>query len=285
MNQKNEIIPDSTAVRVALWRAMHVQLDAKPHVLEDDIGIKLVNPDEGWRNRPDMHPQGTAPFRASIVARARFIEDLVKEEVSKGLSQYVMLGAGLDTFAQRHPEIASQLKIFEIDKPDTQAWKAQRLNEIGHKMPSGLQFVPIDFESGESWWDGLINAGFDTKKTALVTSIGVSMYLTREAIKETLQQMTRLAPGSKFVMTFMLPLELVNPEDKFGYERSLKGAQASGTPFISFFTPQEMLELASEVGFKKVEHQSTIGMTSRYFADRADGLRPSSGEELLIAST
>lgn len=285
MNQKAEFIPDSTAVRVALWRAMHVQIDAKPLVLEDEIGIKLVNPDEGWRNRPDMHPQGTAPFRASIVARARFIEDLVEEEVSRGLSQYVMLGAGLDTFAQRHPDIASKLKIFEIDKPETLAWKAQRLNDIGLQIPSSLKFVPVNFESGESWWDGLAKAGFDTKKAALVTSIGVSMYLTREAIKETLQQMTRLAPGSKFVMTFMLPLELVNPEDKFGYERSLKGAEASGTPFISFFTPVQMLELAREMGFKKVEHQSTLGMTSRYFADRADGLRPSSGEELLIAST
>src|SRR5437868_2165902 len=93
--------PDSTAVRVALWRAIHVQLDPRPHVLEDEIGLRLAAPDEGWRSRPDMDPQGTSPFRASIVARARFIEDLVVERAGHGVRQYVILGAGLDTFAQR----------------------------------------------------------------------------------------------------------------------------------------------------------------------------------------
>lgn len=284
MEKKPTYTPDSTAVRVALWRAMHVQMDAQPHVLEDEIGIKLVAPDEGWRNRPDMHPQGTAPFRASIVARARFIEDLVAEQASHGVNQYVMLGAGLDAFAQRRPEVASKLQVFEIDKPDTQAWKSQRLTELGFPIPKWLHFVPVDFESGASWWDQLIAAGFDAKKPAVVTSIGISMYLTQEAIKDTLKKMTRLAPGSKFIMTFMLPLDLVAPEDRIGYERSLKGAQASGTPFISFFSPEEMLALAQSIGFKKVEHQSTANMISRYFADRADGLKPSTGEEFLIAT-
>src|SRR5260221_14783035 len=105
---------DSTAVRVALWRAMHVQVDPPPHVLEDEIGLRLVAPDESWRRRPDMDPDGTRPFRASIVARARFIEDLVVEKAGQGVGQYVILGAGLDSFAQRRPEIASQLLVFEV---------------------------------------------------------------------------------------------------------------------------------------------------------------------------
>ncbi|HAZ12974.1 MAG: methyltransferase [Bdellovibrionales bacterium GWA2_49_15] len=285
MEKRQTIMPDSTAVRVALWRAMHVQVDARPHVLEDEIGLKLVAPDEGWRNRPDMHPQGTAPFRASIVARARFIEDLVAELVNHGVGQYVILGAGLDTFAQRRPEIGSKLRVFEIDKPDTQAWKRQRLIELGLPIPAWLRFVPMDFESGASWWGQLLAAGFDSKRPAIVTSIGVSMYLTHAAIKDTLRQMANLAPSSKFIMTFMLPLDLVDPEDRPGYERSLKGAQASGTPFISFFSPEEMLTLAHEIGFMQVEHLSTASMTPRYFAGRTDGLRPSSGEELLIATT
>src|SRR5579883_2698611 len=100
---------DQTAVRVALWRALHVQVDPPPHVLEDEIGLKLVAPDGAWRERPDMHVQGTRAFRASIVARARFIEDLVAEEAGRGVEQYVLLGAGLDTFAQRRPDIASRL--------------------------------------------------------------------------------------------------------------------------------------------------------------------------------
>ena len=109
--------PDSSAVRVALWRALHVQVDAQPHVFEDEIGLRLVAPDEGWRRRPDMHPQGTSGYRAAIVGRARFVEDLVAEQFGQGVRQYVILGAGLDTFAQRRPEIASHMRVFEIDRP------------------------------------------------------------------------------------------------------------------------------------------------------------------------
>ncbi len=281
----NQTIPDSTAVRVALWRALHVQVDSPPHILVDEIGLKLVNPNEGWQQRPDMHPQGTKTFRASIVARARFIEDFVENEVThKRIDQYVILGAGLDTFAQRRPEVASKIQVFEVEKSDTLKWKKQRLHELGYSIPSWLHFVPVNFESHLAWWKELTESGFDIKKPTFVTSMGVSMYLTKSAIIEMLQLMMTLAPGSKFIMTFMLPLELVNSEDRLGYERAIKGAQTSGTPFISFFTPEEMIKLAIEVGFKNVEHQSTSGMTPRYFSNRADGLKPSTGEELLIVS-
>src|SRR5207237_10523487 len=120
------IVPDSTAVRVALWRALHVEADPPPHVLKDVVGLKLVAPPDGWRNRPDMSPF-TRPFRASIVARARFVEDLVAEQVARGVGQYVILGAGLDTFAQRRPDLASRLLAFEIDQPGPNDWKRHRL--------------------------------------------------------------------------------------------------------------------------------------------------------------
>src|ERR1700730_15682710 len=120
MSDERAAAPDSTAVRWALCRAMHVEVDSPPHVLEDEIGLRLAAPDDGWRRRPDMDPQATRLFRASIVARARFIEDLVVEQAARGLSQYVILGAGLDTFAQRRPEIASGLKVFEVDRTGPQ---------------------------------------------------------------------------------------------------------------------------------------------------------------------
>jgi O-methyltransferase involved in polyketide biosynthesis len=101
MNDKQAIGPEDTAVRVALWRAIHVQVDPPPHVLEDQIGLELVAPAEDWRDRPDMHPQFIAPFRASIVGRARFIEDLVAERAAAGVGQYVILGAGIDTISRR----------------------------------------------------------------------------------------------------------------------------------------------------------------------------------------
>jgi methyltransferase (TIGR00027 family) len=282
MNKIKNLVPDSTAVRVALWRAMHVELDDKPHVFEDQIGLRLIAPDDDWKNRLDMHPEGTRPFRASIVLRSRFIEDLVQEESSHNICQYVLLGSGLDTFAQRRPQLASKLKIFEIDKSLTLNWKKQRLLEEGFEISSWLKFVPVDFESNASWWQELLNAGFDSQRPAIVTSIGVSMYLTIDAIKEMLQQIKQLKAGSKFIMTFMLPLDLVEPQDRFGYEMSLKGTKASGTPFISFFSPQEMLHLAKEMGFEKLEHLSSLDLAARYLKGRTDGLWPSSGEEFLI---
>ncbi len=285
MGNGEAFMPDSTAARVALWRALHVQSDLPPHVLEDEIGLKLLAPDEGWKNRPDMHPQGTRPFRASILARARFIEDLVIEQADQGVRQYVLLGAGLDSFAQRRPEIASKLTVFEIDRPGTQAWKRQRLTELGFGVPAWLRFVPVNFEANESWLDRLVAGGFDTKKPAVVASTGVSMYLTTEAITLTLRQMAGLAPGSTFAMTFLLPLELADPEIRPWLELAEKGARASGTPFISFFTPAEMISLGREAGFKEIRHVSAETLAQRYFAGRSDGLRPPRNtEEFLVAS-
>lgn len=275
--------PDSTAVRVALWRALHAQVDPPPHVLEDEIGLRLVAPDDGWRRRPDMNPDATRRFRASIVARARFIEDLIEEQAAHGVSQYVILGAGLDTFAQRRPEVASRLLVFEVDQPGTQAWKRQRLVELGFGVPDWLRLVPVDFEAGDAWWQRLGIAGFDASRPAVVASTGVSMYLTRDAIAATLRQVATLAAGTTLVMTFILPLELVEPEERPGLEAAERGARASGTPFVSFFAPSEMLALGRGAGFREVRHVSGALLAQRYFAGRTDGLRPGS-EELLVAT-
>jgi len=286
MTDEQDIAPDSTAARVALWRALHVQSDAPPHVLEDEIGLKLLAPNEDWRSRGDMDPQFTRPFRASIVARARFIEDLVVEEVGRGVGQYVILGAGLDSFAQRRPEVASHLKVFEIDQPGPQAWKRQRLIELGFGVPDWLRFVPVDFEAGGSWREGLMSAGFDESQPAIVVSTGVSMYLSKEANSATLREVAALASGSTFAMTFLLPLELADPEVRPGLEMAEKGARASGTPFVSFFIPEEIQELAYEAGFDEARHVSAADLTQRYFAGRTDGLRPpNNAEELLVART
>jgi methyltransferase (TIGR00027 family) len=277
--------PDSTAVRVALWRALHVQVDPLPHVLEDELGLQLAAPDEDWRGRGDMEPRFTSTFRASIVVRARFVEDLVVEHAGTGIGQYVILGAGLDTFAQRRPEIASRLRVFEVDQPAPQLWKRQRLIELGLGVPDWLRLVPVDFESGGSWWEALVTAGFDAEQPAVVASTGVSMYLTKDANAATLRQIASLPSGSTLVMSFMLPLELLDEADRAGLQAARNGAQASGTPFISFFAPEEMLEMARDAGFTDVEHISAADLNERYFAGRTDGLRTSRGEELLVART
>src|SRR5215212_8663407 len=191
MPEKPSAGPDSTAVRVALWRALHVEADPPPHVLEDEVGLKLAAPEDGWRDRPDMSPF-TRPFRASIVARGRFIEDLVAERVARGVGQYVILGAGLDTFAQRRPDLASRLVVFEVDRPGPQAWKRERLVDLGLGIPSFLRLVPVDFEAGDAWWERLAASGFDSGRPAIVASTGVSMYLTKDANAATLRHVAAL---------------------------------------------------------------------------------------------
>jgi len=285
MNGQQSSTADPTAVRVALWRALHVEIDPPPHILEDEVGLRLVAPDEHWRERPDMHPQGTRGFRAGIVARARFVEDFLLEQFHRGVRQYVILGAGLDTFAQRAPGSMPSLRIFEVDQPGTQEWKRRRLQDLGFGIPENLRFVPVDFERGDSWWDELMGSGFDSTRPAVVASTGVSLYLTREANAATLAQVAALAPGSSLAMTFYLPLELIDPADRPLQEMVQERARAAGTPFLSFFSPEEIKALALETGFRAAAHVSRAETIQRYFADRTDGLVPASGEEFLIATT
>jgi len=285
MSRSPKAVPDDSAVRVALWRALHVLDDAPPHVFEDTVGLELAAPAAGWRQRGDMSAF-TRPFRASIVARARFVEDVVAEQVARGVAQYVILGAGLDTFAQRRPDLGARCRVFEVDEPNTQAWKQRRLVELGRGVAPWLRFVPVDFERGEPWRERLTAAGFDAQRPAVVASTGVSMYLTKDAVAATLRAVASLAAGTTFVMSFMLPIERAEPALRPGIEAAERGARANGTPWLSFFTPEALLALAREAGFADAQHVSADELSARYFAGRGDGLRvPSHSEELLVATT
>lgn len=274
--------PDNTALRTALWRALHLLTDDKPYIIEDKVGYDLIKPEKDWQERPDM--KYTKRLRASIVARARFVEDLAKEQIAKGVKQYVLLGAGLDSFAQRNTKITSQVAIYEIDQPDTLAWKKEKLIENGYKITNNLHFVPVDFETS-SWWTELLNQGFDNTQKAFVSCTGVTLYLTKEAIIETLKKMTSLASGSTIAIAFYLPLEQLDKEDRPMQEIAIKGAAASGTPFVSFFSVDEIIKLAQDVGLKEINTASTKDMTDKYFSDRTDNLVPASGEFFLVAKT
>lgn len=279
---KPELAPEPTAVRVALWRALHLEVDQKPPVLVDKIGLELAAPHADWRARPDMNPEWTKLFRGSILGRACFVEETLKSELEKGVKQYVILGAGLDTFAQREPEIAKQLSIYEVDQPGPQEWKKKRLVECGYGNPDYLHFVPVNFEERSSWWERILAEGFDPSKPAVVVSTGVTMYITKEATAATMRQIEALAFGSTYITTFMPPLELIAEDERTVAEQVNKAAHAAGTPFISFYSPQEIVALATECGLRAARHV-TGGEMARYFAGRTDGLRWSTGEQLMIA--
>ncbi len=159
------------------------------------------------RRAPAVTGQALSPGHA-------LIEDLVIGHAARGIVQYVILGAGLDTFAQRKPEAASHLRIFEVDQPAPSAWKRRRLIDLGFGIPERLRLVPVDFEAGQSEWESLAAAGFDARQAAVVASTGLSMYLTHETNLAMLRRIATLAPGSILAMTFLLPLDLLDPAER-----------------------------------------------------------------------
>lgn len=282
MKERNDG-PEPTAERVAFWRALHALADPQPHILDDLIGLELAAPPEGWRSRGDMHLRGSARARASIVARSRLTEDVVRREAARGTTQYVLLGAGLDTFAQRMGGSEQVIRVFEVDQPQTQGWKARRLKECGYGIPEHLKLVPVDFEHGADWFDALLAAGFDPSLPAVFSVLGVTLYLRRETNAAILRRIGSLPAGTVLCASFMVPLELVHASERLMRRRTEQGAKSRGTPFISFYTPQEFLLACREAGFGDISHVSALDLAELYFKDRHDGLRPSSSEEMAIA--
>lgn len=266
---------DSTAVRTALWRALHTIVDAEPLILDDPLGLQIAGVGDDWRARPDMDPDRTMPNRASIVTRSRAVED---ELARSGLRQYVLLGAGLDTFAQRH---SGTVRVFEIDQPATQAWKRERLETLDLPLPT---LVPVDFEAGDSWRDRVVAAGLDLGAPAFVSMLGVAMYLSPDALHDTLSQAASLASGSVMAFTTSRPIETAPPAIRPILAEASAGAAASGHPWLSLLGPDDAAALARGAGFSSVQVLTSQDLHDRYFAGRRDGLSPVGGEDLVIAT-
>ena len=284
--------PDVTAVITALWRRAHMVLDDEPHVLDDDLGFRLANvpevlaaagfqPGEAWLGHPAMQAR---PWRASVVARARLVEDLVADRSRDGLAQFVILGAGLDTYALRHARDGDALLVFEVDHPRTQHWKQARLHALGLPVPQALRFAPFDFESGSSWVAALGDAGFDPASPAVVALAGLTQYLTQDAIQQTMRDVAGLAPATTYVATFIVPPEAADPADRDLVALTAQINKARGTPWLSTFTPDQFARLALESGLHDPTIITSGTLTDRYFSGRGDALRPCSGEQILTAS-
>lgn len=275
---------DQIAIRDALWTSLHLHIDPSPHVFTDEIAEKIVG-DKDWRNRWDMNSDFSKTMRAMIVKRARFIEDLVIEEIQKGVSQYVILGAGLDTFSQRHPDLASKIDVYEIDRPGLQEWKRQRLTELGYTIGAKLHFVPVDFEAQKSWMEELVNAGFDASRPAIVASSGQAMYLTKEWNQSTLNQVARFVPGSTFVMSFLISPEELEEKELAETILIKKRAKEMGASFLCLFSPAELVSMAEKAGFKNCTYVPARKLNQLYFLKRPDRLNAGTAEGFLIGRT
>ena len=221
-----------TALGVAWMRALHQVLDCKPLILEDEPIVELLGRyyvEQACKMQARFQSPGARLLRSHVVLRSRFTEDRLEQALDRGVEQFVILGAGYDTFFARQPEWARKLRIFEIDQPGPQAWKRRRLVELGYGIPEWLHLVPVDFEANAPWWEQLAATGFDPGRPTVIASTGVTMYLTKDATAATLRRIAGLAPGSTLAMTFLLPTGLLDDADRPGLRTSEEGARAAGT--------------------------------------------------------
>jgi methyltransferase (TIGR00027 family) len=226
------------------------------------------------RDGSDWRAQDRAGgLRAFIAMRSRFAEDGLAAAVSRGVHQYVLLGAGLDTFAYRAGAFFSGVTVFEIDHPATQAWKRARLVEAGIAVPPNVVYAPVNFES-ETLADGLARAGFDFSRPAFFAWLGVTPYLSRAIVMETLKYIaTSTAPGSEIVFDYAQPVEALDAAQRANFEAMAQRVAAAGEPFKSAFEPAELARDLYALGFSSVEDFDAAALNPVYFANRTDGLK------------
>ena len=262
-------------MRVAMRRAAHQLFDAAPRVLEDPIAVPIIGPEAARRitDSPSKQQRSVArSARAFMAVRSRFAEDALARAVARGTGQYVILGAGLDTFAYRNPHPGGTLRVFEVDHPATQAWKRRKLAAASIAAPSSLTYVPVDFER-ESLADRLAAAGFDPARPAFFTWLGVTMYLTEEAFASTLSLVARTAPGGGVAFDYAVPRSQLGWRERFALAWLSYRVAKAGEPFRSFFDPAALRARLEGAGLTAIDDLDRDAINARYFASRPDGLR------------
>ena len=257
-----------TALGVAIRRAAHQLMD-RPPVLNDPIAVRLVGSGFPRQMERAMHPVGR-DFRGFMAARSRYAEDHLAGAVTRGVTQYVVLGAGLDTFAYRNPFPA--LRVFEVDFPATQAWKRSMLEEAGIPLPDRLTFVPLDFEH-HTLADGLAGAGLDAGSAAFFGWLGVVPYLTLAAFRSTLETIARLPAGTGVSFDYAVDRETLSALGRKAFDALAGRVAAAGEPFRLFFTPQTLESELRRAGFQRIEQVDSEKLNELYFTNRADGLK------------
>jgi methyltransferase (TIGR00027 family) len=254
-----------TAHTVAVMRAAHLIIEGDPPVLNDTVAVRLLGPAMEAQIRARVDELQTPPalgLRSHVVLRSRFAEDTLMDAVADGVEQYVLLGAGLDTFAYRQPEWAHGLTVIEVDHPGTQGAKRRALAAAGIEIPPNVRFADIDFER-ETLSQGLARCGVDTAKPTFFSWLGVTMYLTRDAIEATLRTVLSFPKRSGIVLTYA--------HSDSANSRMATGSASAGEPWVSYFTPDELGAMLRSLGFSDVSHLSREEAERRYYANRADG--------------
>ena len=273
--------PSRTAERVALRRAAH-QLWDTPRVFDDPLALKIISEDaagELTRSRPTEVPPDRH-LRAFLAARSRYAEDQLARAVSRGARQYVILGAGLDTFAYRNP--FPGLRVFEVDHPTTQAWKRKRLKLARIALPDSLTFVPVDFE-GETLAHGLEQAGIIANQPAFFSWLGVTPYLATETVLATLRWLIATCAKNGVVFDYAVPRSKLDPSYWPGFDALASRVADAGEPFVGFFDPAELARDLKLMGFAHMEDLGAKEINARYFNHHSDGLQTGGAGRLMCA--
>lgn len=260
-----------TAMGAAFQRAAHLVVDGEPKIFVDSLAQRLLglSDDDVVRARVNFEVS-----TAAWVLRSRYTEDRLADAAARGVSQYVILGAGLDTFAYRATGPLTAVRVFEVDTPDSQTWKGHRLAELNIAVPPTCVFVPCDFET-QFLADAFALSSFEDRKATFVSWLGVTQYLNRSAIMETLRWIAGLGPATEVVLTYCVPDARSDP--------SVRYAEQTGARFVSVFAPDDMVELLGQLGFAAAQPLTLEEARARYFAGRTDGLDVGSTERLVWA--
>jgi methyltransferase (TIGR00027 family) len=271
--------PSETALAVAAFRAAH-RADHLPVIFDDPLAGDLTS--EEWRARlavpgavaAMIDDLGLLPIQGQVVGRARYLDEQLEAAVADGIAQYVLLGAGLDSFAWRRPDLAGRLRVIELDHPTTQHYKRQRLTELGIGVPEGVELAAVDLEC-TSVGAALAGTSFDPERPAFFSWMGVVVYLTRAAFEATLADVAAATvPGSRFLFDYPVPPALLRDED-LAFSRSIaEGSAGLGESRKLKLLPEEVAAAARAAGFEAVEDLSPDDHFARYFAGRPDALTP-----------
>ena len=281
-------IPSRTAYGVAIRRAAHQILD-QPAIFEDPVAAKLLGRQAPSallprRERATVTDEGSRQLRLIVAARSRYAEDELARFVAEGVRHYIVLGAGLDTFAYRNP-YADRLRVFEIDHPETQAWKKERLHAAGIDVSALVTFLPIDFEEQPPATIMGNAPEFDSTSPSFFSLLGVTPYLTAEALTKTLSVVASMPPGSGIVFDYAVSPDCLNPLDQAALRFLTASVAETGEKFQSFFQPHTLSLTLQEFGFTCVEDLGHNEINSRFLKGRVDGARIKSAIGRVISAS
>ena len=279
---EDEKAPGYTATLAAVGRAVHAESESP--LVADHLALGLAG-EAGATLMAQMTSQlpeaSRQSFGLAFAIRTRFVEDAIAAAIQEGIGQYVILGAGLDSFAYRRPELSERLKIFEVDRAASQTWKRSRLEAMGIAIPPSVSFVPLDAEK-DDLRAGLVKAGFDPSAPAIVSAIALTQYLAQPAIERVLEVVASFVPGSRLVVTYVVPAAELSETAAAGLAWTISQAEERGEPFLRLFRPVEFDELLTRSGFSRVEEVGPTELREMYLTDRP-GAQLTGIERLAVA--